>query len=413
MRGPGSGKNSKSKVEGAQSEDLPAEPESCATVKNVSRGKKRGPRRGRTPSDKKVYLGVRVKMTVRDMLQNIRIAQGWGPEQLQDAFKRKEERVKTRTGHKAVKKRSMPKGLEELTIIVEVLEEDLKTPTTNCSSPPRLCEPPASPEYTPALTGYTSDSSEDIPSPQSYMSYSPQTDFYQAQSPDYYQAQSPEHMTCTSPAPEELYSPQMWSLDSSAFFWTQLQREEGVLNNMCDAELLSTDEHGRNLLHKVVCVGKRALAYAIAKRMAAINSLDLKDSHGMTALHYAAKNNHHLTVCDLIHLGANINERNNMGKSCLHLSAEKGYTQVLEVLKQFMMDGYFVDVEATDNSGMSVLQCAAVALKDTLSDEDSSSTIGSKVYSLRKEQMLETLECVLQMGSHLHSVGSWGMPLSS
>ncbi|KAJ0063626.1 hypothetical protein NL108_004467, partial [Boleophthalmus pectinirostris] len=104
------------------------------------------------------------------------------------------------------------------------------------------------------------------------------------------------------------------------------------------------------LLHNVVCVGKRALAYAIAKRMAGISSLDLKDSYGMTALHYAAKNNHHLMVCDLIQLGAGINERNNMGKSCLHLSAEKGYTQVLEVFKQMMTDGYFVDVEATDNS---------------------------------------------------------------
>lgn len=51
-----------------------------------------------------------------------------------------------------------------------------------------------------------------------------------------------------------------------------------------------------------------------------------------------------------------------------------------------------------------MLQCAAVALKATLSDEDSSSSLGSRVSSLRKEQMLETLECVLQMGSYLHSV---------
>lgn len=35
------------------------------------------------------------------------------------------------------------------------------------------------------------------------------------------------------------------------------------------------------LLHKVVCLGKRAQAYAIAKRMSAVNSLDLKDSDGM------------------------------------------------------------------------------------------------------------------------------------
>lgn len=50
-----------------------------------------------------------------------------------------------------------------------------------------------------------------------------------------------------------------------------------------------------------------------------------------TALLYAAKHNHHLMVADLIHLGANVNETNNSGKSCLHLSAEKGYFRVLEV----------------------------------------------------------------------------------
>lgn len=34
-------------------------------------------------------------------------------------------------------------------------------------------------------------------------------------------------------------------------------------------------------LHHVACVGKRALGYCIAKRMAALNSLELKDSAGM------------------------------------------------------------------------------------------------------------------------------------
>lgn len=50
-----------------------------------------------------------------------------------------------------------------------------------------------------------------------------------------------------------------------------------------------------------------------------------------TALLYAAKHNQHLMVADLIYLGANVNETNNSGKSCLHLSAEKGFFRVLEV----------------------------------------------------------------------------------
>lgn len=34
-------------------------------------------------------------------------------------------------------------------------------------------------------------------------------------------------------------------------------------------------------LHQVACIGKRALGYCIAKRMAVLNSLDLRDSAGM------------------------------------------------------------------------------------------------------------------------------------
>lgn len=407
MRGPGFGKKLKSQAEEVRNEAASVEAEPDAPVpgftgKRVPRVKRpRGPKRSGIANEK-VYLGVRVKMPVRDMLKNIRISQGWGPQELQDTFKKKEERVKTRTGCKAAKRRSPTKSLEELAIIVEVLEEDLKINTTHGSShQSSQSSPPASPVWSPGITGYNSDGSEDmIPSPQTYMSYSPRADYHQAMSPDY--------MPCTSPAssPEELHSLQNWGMDSSAFFWIQLQKEEMVLNNICDAELLATDELGQNLLHKVVRVGKRALACAVAKRMAAINSLDLKDNDGMTALLYAAKYNHHLMVTDLINLGASINEKNNDGKSCLHLSAEKGYIQVLEVLKQLMMDGFFVDVEATDNSGMSVLQCASVALKTTVGELASSrSPLCTRLNSLLKAQMLETLECLLQMGSYLHSTG--------
>ncbi|XP_038134360.1 NF-kappa-B inhibitor zeta-like [Cyprinodon tularosa] len=158
------------------------------------------------------------------------------------------------------------------------------------------------------------------------------------------------------------------------------------------------------LLHRVVCVGKRAQAYAIATRMAVINSLDLKDSSGMTALLYAANHNQHLIVADLIQLGANINQRNNLGKSCLHLSAENGYIRVLEVLKQQMMNGLYIDVEATDNSGMTVLQCASVALKTSMSEVDSRTSLShNRLHTLRLEHMMETLKCLLQMDSFVHT----------
>ncbi|XP_031694888.1 NF-kappa-B inhibitor zeta-like isoform X1 [Anarrhichthys ocellatus] len=139
--------------------------------------------------------------------------------------------------------------------------------------------------------------------------------------------------------------------------------------------------------------------------MAALNSLDLKDADGMTALLHAAKHNHHLMVADLILLGANVNETNTSGKTCLHLSAERGYIRVLEVLKNKMMEGVYIDVEATDNSGICVLQCASLALKATVRKLESSKFPNqTRLYTLRQEQIMETLECLLQMGSYLHTM---------
>uniref|UniRef100_A0A8D3B0V4 Zgc:113279 n=1 Tax=Scophthalmus maximus TaxID=52904 RepID=A0A8D3B0V4_SCOMX len=371
----------------------------------------------------KVYLGVRVKMPVRDLLRNKRLSAKCllNFTIFSTGVKK---RVKTR--------RKLPtKSLEELAIIVEVLEEDLRTSNTYRS---RFSDVPVSPgsifikcdldelvtwnyyhhsSLAPSAlqrTGYNSeDSDEMIPSPRSYMTYSLGMGEY------YHQAPSPPGFTHTSitgverdgGAGEEWFDPQShnWNLNCSEFFWTQLQKEESQLRAISDAALLATDEHCRTALHKVACVGKRSLGYAIAKRMAALNSLDLKDSDGMTALLHAANHNHHLIVADLICLGASVNETNHSGKSCLHLSAEKGYVRVLEVLKHTMMDGVYVNVEATDNCGMSVLQCASVALKATVCElESSRSPSHTRLHTLRQEQMMETLECLLHMGSYLHTM---------
>ncbi|TKS81474.1 NF-kappa-B inhibitor zeta I-kappa-B-zeta [Collichthys lucidus] len=359
----------------------------------ASSGTKKG---ARCPiyNSEKVYLGVRVKMPVRDLLKNIRLAQGLEPGEFQ--------------------RKNITKSLEELAIIVEVLEEDLRT--SNNHSPPQsypLSDCAASPEWSPTGAGYNSEEYNDmIPSPQSYMTYSPgMAEYYQAPSPPCSMHNSLQLSSVGRDGGrgEEWFDPPShgWNLNNSAYFWTQLQKEESLLRDVSDAELLTADEHGKTALHKVACVGKRAQGYAIAKRIAALNSLDLKDSDGMTPLLHAAKHNHHLMVADLIRLGANVNETNNLGKSCLHLSAEKGYIRVLEVLKHSMMDGVYVDVEATENSGMSVLQCASVALKATVRElESSKSPTSTRLHTLRQEQMMETLECLLQMGSYVHTMGS-------
>ncbi|XP_029923421.1 NF-kappa-B inhibitor zeta [Myripristis murdjan] len=444
--------------------------------------KKKGPKYSNCDGERR-YLGVRVKMPVKDMLRSIRLAQGWDPQDIQESNGKRSKAGKKRVytcAERRISRRKPPtKSLEELAIIVEVLEEDLKTGNT-CSSLPRLFSPstlPLSPECSPEPdnrwgpephvyscsleseperqmsrttelgslsspsdeynnssyyhhlqsisphqgAGYNSDESDEmIPSPQYYMSYSPGT-------AEYPHTFSPPHSVCASLQPssfdlyqdrntgrdggraatqEEWVCPQnqSWNLNSATFFWTQLQREESQLRDVSDSVLLATDAHGRTVLHKVVCLGRRALGYAIAKRMAALNSLDIKDSQGMTALHLAAKQNQHLIVADLIHLGANINERDRSGKTCLHLSAENGYIRVLEVLKHMMKDGIYLDVEATDKYGMSVFQCTSLALTATVRElERSTCPSESRLHTLRKEQLMETLECLLQMSSYLQT----------
>ncbi|XP_071396591.1 NF-kappa-B inhibitor zeta [Centroberyx affinis] len=457
----------------------PDSPVPGLTVLGLDGSSKKGPKCANYDGEKR-YLGVRVKMPVKDMLRNIRLAQGWDPQDFQETCGKRskgdKKRVNTCAERRTSRRRRPTKSLEELAIIVEVLEEDLKTGNTY-SSPPQAASPsmpPASPEYSPEPAdnargsgprfyscslkygperqmprtadyyspsdeysnsdyrclhavsshqgaGYNSDESDEmIPSPESCMTYSPGTaEYHQALSPPesaYGSLRSPGSDPHRDGNPgsdggggevqEEWTAPQTqsWNLNSAAFFWTQLQREESHLRDVSDSVLLAKDGHGRTVLHRVVCLGKRALGYAIAKRMAALNSLDLKDSEGMTALHLAAKQNQHLMVADLIHLGASVNERDGSGKTCLHLSAENGYIRVLEVLKHMMKDGVYVDVEATDKYGMSVLQCASVALNATVREWERSASPGeTRLHTLRKEQMMETLECLLQMGSYLHT----------
>ncbi|XP_054901689.1 uncharacterized protein zgc:113279 [Poeciliopsis prolifica] len=361
-----------------------------------------------------VYLGVRVRMPVRDLLKNIRVPKDMDPDDFNEKGSIKgsgnRKRARARSKNKVTRAQHPVKSLEELAIILEVLEEDLRS-----SCIPRSLIPNSPPSDSTSYVNSSDEYDEIIPSPESYMASSPTASEHDMPwtRPDcmFFSLQSSggtDTQSCRD-REEGWFEPENnWDLNTSAFFWTQLQKEESRLRTTSDAELLTTDEHGRTRLHKVVCLGKRAEAYAIAKRMWVISSLDLKDSDGMTALLYAAKHNQHLMVADLIRLGANVNETNNLGKSCLHLSAENGYIRVLEVLKQAMMDGLYIDVEATDNSGMSVLQCAAVALKASMSEVDSSMSLSpSRLHTLRQEHMMETLKCVLQMDSFLHAAASW------
>lgn len=92
-----------------------------------------------------------------------------------------------------------------------------------------------------------------IPSPQSYMTHSPgRAEYYQALSPPGFmhtnlQPSSIRNIGRDGGGGEEWFDPQShdWNLNSSAFFWTQLQKEESQLRDVSDAVLLAPDGHGR------------------------------------------------------------------------------------------------------------------------------------------------------------------------
>ncbi|XP_067307944.1 NF-kappa-B inhibitor zeta [Pseudorasbora parva] len=433
---------------------------------NAKKSYQTGSKKHKSTSEKK-YLGVRVKMPVRDMLKNIRIAKGIDPKDLQGkhskASKGDKKRVTTTGNRRHFLKKHQTKGLEELAIIVEVLEEDLKTCQSYRSSNKTHSakfsseflveeasqqglmntysqenEIPWSPSY--SVTSETSpvhSVCSSYPSP----TYSQGTDVFFENQEEYSSYESDNYrydglygMSCSPansceyqvPSPQESFhaSPnrEVWAVSSQktkcppwthsqqeerrgmTFFWTQMEREENLLKEISDQELLAVDENGRILLHRVVEEGKRSLVYVIARRMVALKKLDIKDSEGKTPLLLAAQKNQHFMVADLVSLGANINAKDRYGKTCLHLSAENGYIRVLEVLKDLMKIGVYVNLEERDVNGLSALQCAAVALNHSVRELELCEFAGLlKLHNLRKEKMMETLECLLQMECFIHT----------
>ncbi|NXV25012.1 IKBZ inhibitor, partial [Cepphus grylle] len=184
-----------------------------------------------------------------------------------------------------------------------------------------------------------------------------------------------------------------------SFFQFQLHREESLLRNIPADKLLAPDENGNRLLHKAVAQGRRALTYALAQRFASLNKINEKDAENRTALHLAAEKNQHLMVSDLISLGANVNEQDSLGKTPLHLCAENGYLRVLEVLKNCKNNGVCVEVNLTDNHGLTPLHCAALAhtVLVTESQKTDIDTDMGRFLRLRKDQILEGINCLLQM----------------
>ncbi|NXI05320.1 IKBZ inhibitor, partial [Pachycephala philippinensis] len=395
----------------------------------------------------KRYMGVRVKMPVRELLRKIRLSKGLEP-----------AHGKNRTLHVCFPPPSSalvlpfqskqstgqsPKGLEDLDILVEVLQEDLNKS--------QLREEPLHPapdgvwqgfstdlqssrwesvgskeaaDFHPSLqerqrssTGLHSESCvkdfHPIPRAEAEPSFQDeQGSTHGSSSPGMFCRTGEEGSSCwmqdALPSSQEGFPrnspltpipfPQQ-DLSALSFFQFQLHREESLLRNIPAEKLLAPDENGNRLLHKAVAQGRRALTFALAQRFASLNKIDEKDAEERTALHLAAEKNQHLMVSDLISLGASVNEQDSSGKTPLHLCAENGYLRVLQVLKNCKDSGVCVEVDVPDHYGLTPLHCAALA--HTVLVSESHGTAGDsdegRFLRLRKEQILEGILCLLQM----------------
>ncbi|XP_062822399.1 ankyrin repeat domain-containing protein 35-like isoform X2 [Anolis carolinensis] len=308
----------------------------------------------------------------------------------QQPYPSEKNRASSKKRHKQ-NRHCASKSVEELDILVEVLQEDLNasqskfglqmpTPYGQVSAPEsqspwieRVGNPPSEEHW------------ESIP--------------FQPRSPDI----SWHPFGCGAmegcPTPTNIFRNQCEEERRWQKF--QLQQEEARLRNISMEKLLEPDPHGNRPLHGAVTQGRRALAYALAWRMAYLNKIDEKDTAKQTALHIAARKNHQLIAGDLIALGANVNAKDILGKTPLHLCAEKGNLAVLEVLQSCQQNGTHVEVDVTNNQGLTPLQGGALAHAALVKDLEipGLSLDIKQVLALRKDRILRGICCLVEMGA--------------
>ncbi|XP_051870160.1 NF-kappa-B inhibitor zeta [Pristis pectinata] len=209
----------------------------------------------------------------------------------------------------------------------------------------------------------------------------------------------------SQPAP--LYYPSQ--TQGKSFFQWQLEQEEKKLSHLTQEQLLSKDSDGDTLLHIAAAQGRRALAYVLGKKMAAVNMIDVKEHNGQSALQVAVAANQHLIVQDLVTLGAQVNTSDRWGRTPLHVVAEKGYFQVLVAIEKGMTQNCrHLNLEVTNFDGMTALHCAVLAQNRVVHELQSKIhqqplSVETQELVMKKKSLLDTIKTLLQMGASIET----------
>ncbi len=127
---------------------------------------------------------------------------------------------------------------------------------------------------------------------------------------------------------------------------------KGFINKaMCFHTINLRDSKGKTALHWAAQGGHPAIARLLLKKGANVNA---KNKDGTTALHNAALFGHERVVRLLLDMGADINAKSNAGTTALHLAARYGHEGVVRLLLE-----KGADIDAKDQDNETALHIAA------------------------------------------------------
>ncbi|XP_051983322.1 NF-kappa-B inhibitor zeta isoform X2 [Xyrauchen texanus] len=192
-----------------------------------------------------------------------------------------------------------------------------------------------------------------------------------------------------------------------SFFEWQIQQEEEKLAGLSHTELIARDGDGDTFLHIAVAQGRRALAYVLAKKMATIDMLDLKEHNRQSAFQVSIAANQHLIAQDLLSLGAEANTLDCWGRSPLHVCAEKGHNNTLQVIQKYMQtSGRHINMETVNYDGLTALHVAVLshnAVVQELSCHVTPSSAHTVALVQRRKHLNECINMLLLMGASLET----------
>ncbi|XP_035263471.1 NF-kappa-B inhibitor zeta-like [Anguilla anguilla] len=208
----------------------------------------------------------------------------------------------------------------------------------------------------------------------------------------------PKVTNCTLPQPPQPLPP----VGGVSFFQWQVEQEDERLAGLDPNQLAVRDEDGDTFLHVAVAQGRRALSYVLARKMASLGLLDLKEHNGQTALQVSMAANQHLIVQDLLSMGAQINTMDRWGRSPLHVCAEKGHAQTLQAVHKTLQSTiHQLNMEAVNYEGLTALHTAVLSHNAVLQELAVAPPHSAQTQALlqRRKALGECVSTLLLMGA--------------